>query len=315
MGKRTGFTIVELLIVIVVIAILAAITIVAYNGIQARARVSSVSSALSQAKKKIAVWQFDNPNTSPADLATVGVTNSGDVSYQYTAGSNGSYCITATNGTTSYKISESTTPTAGGCAGHGQGGVAAITNLGTNPSGESALGWLTNNATTYPASWDTSVKRTGSRSRSASNTNGALILLSLYSVGGDTGAGTGIPITQSGQYTFSVYFRADVPHQAYLRVGYRLSGVFTGLNGPYVTGTAGAWTQGTYTFTIPAGADMLRPVVDVQSLSAQPIGTKAWVDDAIITYGGNTYSYADGDSADWVWNGTTGASSSTRPPL
>ena len=35
--ERYGFTIVELLIVIVVIAILAAITIVAYNGIQARA--------------------------------------------------------------------------------------------------------------------------------------------------------------------------------------------------------------------------------------------------------------------------------------
>lgn len=37
MGMKKGFTIVELLIVIVVIAILAAITIVAYNGIQQRA--------------------------------------------------------------------------------------------------------------------------------------------------------------------------------------------------------------------------------------------------------------------------------------
>ena len=37
-----GFTIVELLIVIVVIGILAAITIVAYNGIQQRARTATV---------------------------------------------------------------------------------------------------------------------------------------------------------------------------------------------------------------------------------------------------------------------------------
>lgn len=41
-----GFTIVELLIVIVVIGILAAITVVAFNGIQDRARVVSVQSDL-----------------------------------------------------------------------------------------------------------------------------------------------------------------------------------------------------------------------------------------------------------------------------
>lgn len=43
-NKQTGFTIVELLIVIVVIGILAAITIVAYNGIQTRARTTKISS-------------------------------------------------------------------------------------------------------------------------------------------------------------------------------------------------------------------------------------------------------------------------------
>lgn len=42
--KQTGFTIVELLIVIVVIGILAAITIVAYNGIQQRAKNAQVIS-------------------------------------------------------------------------------------------------------------------------------------------------------------------------------------------------------------------------------------------------------------------------------
>ena len=40
--KSRGFTIVELLIVIVVIAILAAITVVAYNGIQNRERMMSL---------------------------------------------------------------------------------------------------------------------------------------------------------------------------------------------------------------------------------------------------------------------------------
>lgn len=53
--KKTirGFTIVELLIVIVVIAILAAISFVAYNGIQVRSQISSINSTLQQINKAI----------------------------------------------------------------------------------------------------------------------------------------------------------------------------------------------------------------------------------------------------------------------
>ncbi|AHB41983.1 hypothetical protein RAAC3_TM7C00001G0113 [Candidatus Saccharibacteria bacterium RAAC3_TM7_1] len=54
-SKESGFTIVELLIVIVVIAILAAITIVAYNGIQSRARLSSAQQAANTIMKKAEV--------------------------------------------------------------------------------------------------------------------------------------------------------------------------------------------------------------------------------------------------------------------
>lgn len=51
--RHTGFTIVELLIVIVVIGILAAITIVSYNGIQERARQASIASDLNNNSKKV----------------------------------------------------------------------------------------------------------------------------------------------------------------------------------------------------------------------------------------------------------------------
>jgi len=57
--KNVGFTIVELLIVIVVIAILAAISIVAYNGIQQRARDTQRSSDISGIVKGLELYYID----------------------------------------------------------------------------------------------------------------------------------------------------------------------------------------------------------------------------------------------------------------
>ncbi len=58
--KARGFTIVELLIVIVVIAILAAISIVAYTGIQERARFSVMQSDLRTINNAIQLYYADN---------------------------------------------------------------------------------------------------------------------------------------------------------------------------------------------------------------------------------------------------------------
>lgn len=59
-AKQKGFTIVELLIVIVVIAILAAISIVAYSGIQTRANNTQTTDAVKQFIKAYALYAIDN---------------------------------------------------------------------------------------------------------------------------------------------------------------------------------------------------------------------------------------------------------------
>ena len=67
-GQSTnGFTIVELLIVIVVIAILAAITVVAFNGVQARARDSERKTELSSLRKALHYYYADRGDYADAN--------------------------------------------------------------------------------------------------------------------------------------------------------------------------------------------------------------------------------------------------------
>ena len=59
----SAFTIVELLVVIVVIGILAAITIVSYNGIQGRAQISKINEDLATLSRAIQLARISNSQT------------------------------------------------------------------------------------------------------------------------------------------------------------------------------------------------------------------------------------------------------------
>lgn len=305
--SQRGFTIVELLIVIVVIGILAAITIVAYNGIQNRARASSVSSALSQAAKKLAVYQVDNPDLYPADktaLDAIGVKDTGSVTYQYTqtSGTPNTYCLTATTGTTSYKISNtSTAPVAGACAGHGVGGVAAITNLMPNPSFENTL-----------TGWNNGMKTGDTAATSTTQAYSGTYSLALTAVSNTIDSYFEDHIAlQPGTYTLSAY--AYIPNNG-PTFGNR-DAMFYNVGGLSVSpGTVNynrsllnQWQRVSTTFTTTTAGTL-----GVRFYT--PNGTSYF--DAVMLVSGSTLNnYADGTSANWVWNGTAHNATSTGPPL
>lgn len=303
--NHQGFTIVELLIVIVVIAILAAISIAAYNGVQERARASNVSTALSQAAKKLSLYQVDNPDQYPAatgtngtgNLAPLGIVDGASVTYQYSSTAT-TYCLTATNGTTSYKISNANTkPSTGGCAGHGVGGVAAITNIVPNPRGLSATsnGWFrplvgTDMTVASNVTWN---------SRSDWNR------LAFNGTGNST-ARLRLPLaslTNGSTYTISVLLGNNTASSAtttldFCDLGYTPVTLSPGETRRVTFSTSRATYDSTYSFV-----DMTAPTGGILAT------------DAMVTQGTNTYAYADGSTQDWIWNGTANNSTSTGPPL
>lgn len=70
LGHRHGFTIVELLVVIVAIGILAAIIIPTYNGIQGRANDVAVQSDLSNFGKQVTAYEIENGSTLQTGVST-----------------------------------------------------------------------------------------------------------------------------------------------------------------------------------------------------------------------------------------------------
>lgn len=61
-SKQSGFTLVELLIVIIIIGILAAIAFVTYSGAQNKAHKADAQSTLAEVKNKLAEYNADNSN-------------------------------------------------------------------------------------------------------------------------------------------------------------------------------------------------------------------------------------------------------------
>jgi type IV pilus assembly protein PilA len=299
--KQSGFTIVELLIVVVVIAILAAITIVAYNGITNRAKQSGAQSLVEQNVKKILLAAADNSDQYPTSLAAAGITNTDGLQY---SGGGSTFCLTGTNQNVSYYQSNTVTkPTAGACAGHGVNGVAAITNLITNPSfeGSTVPPWINEGSVNPTIVTGTGVD-SGTKAIKLTKTAAGAAGNALY---------LDIPLTAGKTYTLSFTVIKSAGSGDYL-VGLRdanASAYIVGTNTystppstkTRVTYTGTALTTGNGRLFMRSGTGAVNDAVIIDSL--------------ILTEGSTVYNYADGDSPNWAWTATPNSSTSTGPPL
>ena len=317
-----AFTIVELLIVIVVIAILATLTIVAYNGIQQRAQASAASTALSQASKKLKAYEVDN-GLYPTQLSDAGITNS-STTYQYTVNNSTNpktFCITATNGTTSYYITSTSIPTSGGCAGHGQGGVAAVTNyyVDPKPNVTSLASWWpgsTGNTGTIAntnVSWSGSQKANRMTFTAVSNTNGGSVIYLESSYSSYIGQ----------KFTVAARFRvtagtAGIGNSSVDRNS-SSTGTLTlhGTGGSIANMSNGQTYIAYVTFTADSAAAIgngLRFYTNIINKSAGTVVEYADIDMYPGDYDASRLWHS-GDSPNWTWNGTPNNSTSTGPPL
>lgn len=303
-----GFTIVELVIVIVVIGILAAISIVSYAAVTQNAKVKSMEGDLQTAITDLNTYRSEEGRY-PDDLATLQLTPSDGVSYQYTYDSaNDAYCITASISSASiYAQSGSRKVEDGGCPGHGLNGAGPITNLVINPNATTVTGYSAAGA---------SGTRSVMSSDGYENTSYLRRTFTATGSGGQYfGTGSYLDGLQGGKtYTASVWVRASKPVSMRLNIEWKSdSAKLANGYGPVVT-VSTEWLRLSSTGVAPGGTTRAT-LTAYLSGSTWDAGDYQDIDAVMMTEGSELYTFADGSSPKWLWQGTANASRSYGPGI
>jgi len=307
-ARVSGFTIVELLIVIVVIGILAAITIVAFNGVSNQAKSVAAKSAAAQAVKKVITYAVTNNDDYPASLSLAGISDT-DTNYQYRVDNSVSpktFCVTATTNSVSAWVSNtSTTPTLGACATHGLNGKVAITNYVPNPR-------LKTDFSYYYA--QTPAGNTTARSTNEGPSGEPTFNVTTASTGqlriDFRYSAAAVPVTAGEQITASIYFYS--PHSI-TTAGFEMQWN-TGWSLYNFGSIQSGWSRYSVTATVPTGVTALNDVQLLTTGSANT-GQTFKATKAMVTKTSTLETYGDGDSPGWAWSGTGNAVVSTGTQL
>ncbi|MFZ1250092.1 MAG: hypothetical protein WAR37_01430 [Candidatus Microsaccharimonas sp.] len=306
---RVGFTVVELVVVITVIAILAVVVTVSYGSITARSKKEAVKGDLQATSVILKDYKSDN-GTYPASLSSITPQNKSTqttYTYQYKSAQD-SYCLSASGYDTVVNIeSNSTTVKDGACA--ALSGVT-ITNLVKNPS-----------LTGVP----TGLTTTGASNSAAISTSG----------GGDSGAGflrismtgsgpsiTTYPLTTSNLssgltantlYTLSGVLKSSKPMT--FKVIYKwvdASSTSRSSESVIVAASSTSWTRFSVTGQF---ANVSNVSLEISTTSSSTWSNGDWynIDSLILTTGQTAFDYGDGTSTGWSWSGTANNSASSGP--
>ncbi len=305
-----AFTIVELLIVVVVIAILAAITIVAYNGIQNRARESATQSSASQAGKILATKRVTAgayPSIAAFETET-GLVSSADTTYRYlVSADNADYCVSATNTSKSdisfATSSENASPTRAVCT----------TNMVINPSFETGWsGWT----------WNTPGLIGGAAGSSSNPTSGGQVgdRTFRYALSADGSLSNFGPYTQvtglnsTSEYQLAIWVRSSkaVSYRIHAERRNSSSTNIGTVAGSLVALVPNTWTR--LTLSIPVTPNMDRLTFAVYGMGSGLVaGDFVEFDGAMLSADSIPVGYGDGSSSGWTWNAAEHASTSFGP--
>jgi len=308
-----GFTIVELLIVIVVIGILAAITVVAYTGINRQAASSASQSSANQASKKLLTYALEHGEDYPATLAEAGIASSSSTTFQYSVNNSSTpktFCVTATTKAESYWVSNSkTNPTSGGCAGHGVGGVAAVTNYHKNPFFIGSAGPVNSTNATNLSIVDVSGTKYAQGTLTATGASAIRLMdnIDRWNISGGQQVFTRVMVRNpnAASRSFSVILRF------YSESGASPGSLLASEASTTTVIAAGASTILTTSYVAPPGTASV-------AVDAMRNSNSAAINDVIqatgVWLGSVDAAAASGATQNWVWNGVANESTSTGPP-